>query len=312
MRPQALILSLISTASIIALVGCAADGEQEEGVDVDEQGQELTSTVSLPAHGTKAFSLKATSAQDVTLTVDCHVSSVDPDALGTTFKVSGATVGLNEPARDGFMQRTLKVPAGTHTLTFTNLGAGASCTVKTTTVATGATCRAWEAWHSPNPNHTHMAVGTDTSADWEPMPASGNHWGAWAPWNKVYDKPIKRAFLLHNLEHGGLVFSYKCENGTSAACKDLRDKTVALAQAFGHGRILVTADPTQPEKFAVRAWRWVYSSDCLDQTSALAFANAHYRHGREDIDADVPIPFDPTTTNVPCQDLMAAPDSCNR
>ena len=37
----------------------------------------------------------------------------------------------------------------------------------------------------------------------------------------------------------------------------------------------------------------------------------HHRMGREDIDADPPIPFDPTTTeNVPCENLMAAPDSC--
>ena len=32
----------------------------------------------------------------------------------------------------------------------------------------------------------------------------------------------------------------------------------------------------------------------------------------QDADANPPVPFDPTTTNVPCEDLMAAPDSCAR
>ena len=37
----------------------------------------------------------------------------------------------------------------------------------------------------------------------------------------------------------------------------------------------------------------------------------HFRQGREDIDADPLLPFDPTTTeDVPCENLMAAPDSC--
>lgn len=63
--------------------------------------------------------------------------------------------------------------------------------------------------------------------------------------------------------------------------------------------------------FAIRNWRWGYQSSCLDQTSAATFLKEHIRHGREDVDADPPFPFDPTTTNVPCRDLMAAPDSCN-
>jgi hypothetical protein len=29
------------------------------------------------------------------------------------------------------------------------------------------------------------------------------------------------------------------------------------------------------------------------------------------VDANPPLAYDPTTTNVPCQNLMAAPDSCN-
>ena len=76
--------------------------------------------------------------------------------------------------------------------------------------------------------------------------------------------------------------------------------------------MIITPDPTQPEMFAIRAWRTAFTSSCLDETSAKAFARDHYRHGREDADANPPVPFDPTTTNVPCEDLMAAPDSCAR
>src|SRR5205085_10907351 len=102
-----------------------------------------------------------------------------------------------------------------------------------------------------------------------------------------------------------------CSSNTSRECKDAQDKLVAFANGAGLSRVIITPDPSQPEMFAIRGWRWLYSSACLDDASAKSFAQKHIRQGREDIDADPPIPFDPTTTNVPCQDLMAAPDSCN-
>src|SRR5205823_692982 len=100
----------------------------------------------------------------------------------------------------------------------------------------------------------------------------------------VYEKPIKKGFLLHDLEHGGVVLSYKCSSASqSAACGDAAKGLVDLANHAGLSRVIVTPDPTQPEMFAVRAWRWAYSSACLDEASASAFAREHIRHGREDI-----------------------------
>jgi hypothetical protein len=307
------ILAVVSLTSLVLAAGCAADAgdADDEPLNADS---DLTSSVSLPSNGTKNIALNASRAGDVTITIDCHPPA-DPDSLGTVIKVDASSLGgsASDPARDGYYQLTTNVSAGAHSIKVTNQGPAATCSVRTAPVAAAATCKAWSAWRSPNTDHTHLRVGVEAiSAGWEPFPASGNHWGAWAPWNKVYDKAIKRGFMLHNLEHGGLVFSYKCSTATeSNECKSERQTLLDFANSLGMGRVLITPDPTQPQKFAIRSWRWAYSSDCFDQGSASAFAKAHIRHGREDIDADVPIPFDPTTTNVPCHDLMAAPDSCN-
>lgn len=292
-----------------ALACSAETGEEENNIDAEE----LTKTLQLPASGNATFSFNATNATDVVLTVDCRPPA-DPDSVGPAFRLSAPTLGVSasEPPRAGYYRRAGRVAAGKHTLTFTSLHGSASCTIRTSSISQGATCRAWNEARSVNTNHTHFAVGTDTSSDWEAFPASGNHWGAWAKWSTVYDRPVKRGFVLHNLEHGGVVFSYKCSSATASAdCRDAKAQMVALANAFGQPRVIVTPDPTQPTKFAVRGWRYAYTSDCLDTASALSFARSHYRHGREDEDADPPIPYDPTTTNVPCQDLMSAPDSCN-
>jgi hypothetical protein len=272
---------------------------------------DLSSTTLKLKSGTTTFTLHQATASDMSVTVDCHASP-DPDEVGTVFELDAPTLNTkaSDPARAGLWSRTGNVPAGANVMTFSSM-APATCTIRTAAVPTAATCRESFSFRSPNTNHTHFKVGTDTSSDWEAFPVSGNHWGAWAKWSTVYPKAIKRGFLLHNLEHGGIVFSYKCESDQGAECAAARDKLTAIAQKIGP-RVIVTPDPTQPEMFAIRAWRYGFTSSCLDDASATAFAKEHYRHGREDADADPPIPFDPTTTNVPCQDLMAAPDSCSR
>ena len=297
----------------LSLVACAADSEESHDESLEMEASELTSrTVRLAPGATTTFTLKQAQAQDVALTVDCQPPA-NPDDPGPVFKLSAGTLGTTaaDAPRAGYWSRTGAVPVGSHAMTFTNLGAAATCTIRAAAVPTAATCRSSLAFRSPNTNHTHVSVGTDTSSDWESFPTSGNHWGAWSKWSTVYPKAIKRGFLLHNLEHGGLVFSYRCASDQGPGCAAARDKLLAIAKTIGP-RVLVTPDPTQPEMFAIRGWRYGFTSSCLDEASATKFAQAHYRQGREDADSNPPIPFDPSTTNVPCEDLMAAPDSCAR
>lgn len=311
-----LVALVLAGISAVAVGGCAADSAEEEGGDdTFAADSDLTGTIQLPAQASRTVTITTQAAQEAVLTIDCQVPA-NPDEQGAVFNITSADLGIAAGAapRAGYFQKVVKFKAGKNAVTFQNLGRSVSCGVRTTAVPANATCRAWESWRSPNTDHTHVRVGVESiQAGWEPLPASGNHWGAWAAWSKVYDKPVKPGFFLHNLEHGGIVFSYKCSAATqSAACKDARDQLVALANAFGQPRVLVTPDPTQQTMFAIRGWRSAYASDCLDTTSARAFVSARYNKGREDIDADPPIPYDPTTTNVPCENLMAAPDSCAR
>lgn len=305
---------IIAISIVSALVvGCAAntDEENDETLSADS---DLTSTFQVAIGQTKTVRVQATTTRDVALTIDCAPPG-NPDDQGPVLKVAAPTLGIDEgePARAGYLRHTASVSSGRHEITIQNTGRiGAQCTLKTSNVPASATCRAYDEWRSPNTDHTHYPVGSEgAAAGWEPFPASGNHWGAWAMWNTVYPKAIKRGFLLHNLEHGGVVFSYKCSTqDESAACTAARDKLIAIAQTMGGPRVVITPDPTQPTMFAIRAWRYAYTSDCLDDASATTFARAHYAKGREDTDADPPIPFDPSTTDVPCEDLMSAPDSC--
>jgi hypothetical protein len=113
-------------------------------------------------------------------------------------------------------------------------------------------------------------------------PASGDHNGrCWSDWGVIASEvPPER--WVHNLEHGGVVFLYRCEGGCDADLTQLR----ALVNA--HPRTLLTSYSQLPTRFAALSWGVRLLSDCLDREAFEAFYNMHVAHGREDIDAPPP------------------------
>jgi hypothetical protein len=288
----------------------AADGDGDVvDVAVGDTKADAVSHVNVGASATTTVAFTATGTP-LDISVDCGPPD-DPDTVGMQFTVTSAALGLAtaSPARAGYWQWSGDVDAGPQKLKLRGKSGSASCTVRVHKI-TGS-CTTSTSFRSPVTGHTHITVGSTVSS-WGTFPVSGNHWGAWSKWDTVYTKPIKRGFLLHNLEHGGIVLSYNCSSPTASAdCAEAAANLEALKSSFGESRVIVTPDPSQPTRYGARAWRWGFQSACYDEARMLDFLSARYRHGREDEDSDPPIPFDPTTQNVPCQDLMAAPDSCN-
>lgn len=282
------------------------DGTSE--ISIGDGKADASAQVQVQAGQTSSLSFTAP-AFPVELSVVCPISA-NPDVVGTEFAVESSALGLSSSSSTNasLWQWSGDVAPGPATLDIHGLSGDAVCTVTLRRVA--GECTSSTASRSPETGHTHLRVGTEVST-WGDFPAAGNHWGAWAPWDTVYTRPVKRGFYLHNLEHGGLVLSYGCSSPSeSAECADAAANLETLKNAFGETRVIVTPDPEQPPLYAARAWRTGYQSDCYAEDRMLDFMTTFFRHGREDIDADPPIPYDPTTTNVPCVNIAAAPDSC--
>lgn len=296
---------LILAASQAACVG--ADDDETIDVIVGD-GKADTSTTAHLSSG-KTVTVKFTAAGGpLDVTVDCGAPS-SVDSVGTQFTVTSPALGQSSAssAMAGYYRFVGDVDGGQQQLRLRGKSGYATCRVNIATAS--GSCTDAHAFRSPQTGHTHLAVGTHVASG---FPVSGNHWGAWAKWGTVYRRPVLHGFLLHNLEHGGIVLSYGCSAPTdSAECAQAASDLTDLANAFGESRVIVTPDPEQPDMYAARTWRMGFSSSCFDQERMLGFLGDNFRNGREDEDSSPPLPFDPTTPDVPCQDLMAAPDSCN-
>jgi hypothetical protein len=122
-------------------------------------------------------------------------------------------------------------------------------------------------------------------------PSSGNHYPYWAAY-MTYDQPVPEGYWVHNLEHGSIVLTYNC--GEAGCADDIAkaqqmmdqfpDDSLCAQQATGvRHRLLMTPDPRLDVRFAASAWGWTLRADCFDPVAFLAFANAHYGQGPEQI-----------------------------
>ncbi len=133
----------------------------------------------------------------------------------------------------------------------------------------------------------HVPEGTAIAWSSNP-PSSGPHYATWANFQD-FAQPVDRGYLVHDLEHGGIVLSYKCEG---AACAPLLDGLRKLREAIPTDsrcdpsirvRVTIAPDPLLDVPVAAAAWGWTYKSECLDLPSLVEFARTHYAQGTEDV-----------------------------
>src|SRR3569623_273760 len=138
----------------------------------------------------------------------------------------------------------------------------------------------------------HVAEGTPITWSSNP-PTSGTHYPIWAGFDRHYDA-LERGYWVHDLEHGAIVYGYRCDAG----CPDLAAKLDAVVKALPTDatctapvkqRALVVEDPLLPADGMVVAVSWgsVYkASTCADQTTLVDFYYDHVAHGPEDFCSD--------------------------
>jgi hypothetical protein len=151
----------------------------------------------------------------------------------------------------------------------------------------------------------HVAQGSALTFSSNP-PATGAHYGVWAPWARVYDGPVPRGNWVHNLEHGGVALLYRCPAGCPEVVaglgalgrglpQDPLCQGVAPEASAINARWLLTPDPLLPDgvQVAAAAWGWTYRAACLDAASLRAFVQARYARAPEDTCADGAIAWPP-------------------
>jgi hypothetical protein len=144
----------------------------------------------------------------------------------------------------------------------------------------GRVCTACNACEQSLPIASAQHVSGPVDYD-DPPPVGGPHNSCWGSWG-VQQTELRAERWVHNMEHGGVVFLYRCDEPCPADVKTLE------ALVADRPRTLLTSYPRLPTRFAVVAWGHRLTTDCLDADAFAAFYAAHVDHGRESISSDPP------------------------
>lgn len=144
----------------------------------------------------------------------------------------------------------------------------------------------------------HVPIGTKVDYNSNP-PTSGPHYGDWVRAG-IYSDPKDDGNLVHSLEHGYIIMSYKCDQGnkvnkgmeasasgeasSSGNLKDCQERKNQLEQIYnkkGQRKLIVVPRSNLDTFFALTAWNYLDKFNEFDERRVTKFIDAHRDHGPE-------------------------------
>ncbi len=113
----------------------------------------------------------------------------------------------------------------------------------------------------------HVALGTSHTPYNSDPPTSGPHTDGLASWG-VHAEPIPKEMQVHNLEDGGVVINYSCQD-----CPELVERLKAIAGRYD--RVVLAPYAGLERRIALTAWGRLDKFDQLDEARIVKFIKAH-------------------------------------
>lgn len=129
----------------------------------------------------------------------------------------------------------------------------------------------------PDLGQEHVEVGTSVTYNSNP-PTSGTHYPYPAAWG-IYKDPPTDGFLVHNLEHGGVIISYNPKRIKDQELSQLRQQVRSLSNF--NGRIILTPRLNLDTAIALTAWNYLQELDHYNSTAIKVFYDTHIARGPE-------------------------------
>lgn len=134
----------------------------------------------------------------------------------------------------------------------------------------------------------HVPAGSLQNAEGD-MATSGDHYGEWTRAG-VYETPLDDGNLIHSLEHGYVIISYRCSGQSSEAsqsakldsqCEDTKNQLVSIYEKKGKRKLIIVPGSQMSTKITLYAWNYLLKLDQFDEEKITQFIDTHRDQGPE-------------------------------
>jgi hypothetical protein len=135
---------------------------------------------------------------------------------------------------------------------------------------------AWRNVSEPEPGEAVRSMGNEhigpeqvgTIVYNSTPPTSGPHLGQLARWG-IHTEPIPNELQVHNLEDGGVMVQYSCED-----CEDLVEQLGGVVGRYDE-RVILAPYPAMDSRIALTAWGRIDTFDDFEEERVIAFVDAY-------------------------------------
>lgn len=130
----------------------------------------------------------------------------------------------------------------------------------------------------------HVPSGTKVDYNSNP-PTSGPHYSDWIR-SGVLEIPPDDRNLVHSLEHGYVILSYRCdlaekESEATPKCEERKSQLSKIYEKKGKRKLIVTSRTNLDTTFALTAWIYIDKFNGFDIQRVEKFIDAHLNQGPE-------------------------------
>ncbi len=130
---------------------------------------------------------------------------------------------------------------------------------------------------------SHIETDSDPGEYNSNPPSSGPHYAdeLAAGFYETNEYPFPAGYLVHNLEHGYVIFWYNCDLLDESACAELKSQIRAVMDELGDFKIIAYPWPSLDAPFAMTSWGRIQKFDSFNAEQAKAFYRANLNKAPE-------------------------------
>jgi hypothetical protein len=135
----------------------------------------------------------------------------------------------------------------------------------------------------PGADRGHIADDSDPGPYSSNPPTSGHHYAKWldAGFYDANTYKYPQAHLVHNLEHGYIVFWYNCKSLSDSQCSDLKAQIKAVMDAAQNFKVIAYPWDSIDVPLVLTAWGFRLPMPTFDAALASKFIEQHRNRGPE-------------------------------
>ncbi|OGO75844.1 MAG: hypothetical protein A3K41_06715 [Chloroflexi bacterium RIFOXYD12_FULL_57_15] len=130
---------------------------------------------------------------------------------------------------------------------------------------------------------THIPVDSDPGTYNSDPPTSGPHYAeeARAGFHETNNYQYPAGYLVHNLEHGYVIFWYNCDLLDETGCADLKEKIKTTMDELGGAKLIAYPWPSLDMPLVITSWGRLQRFETFDSEQAKAFYRANLNRAPE-------------------------------